>query len=217
MSSVQVSATERHCVSYLVDGSGPAGAAPEPKPVTAPAQSSDDEFVRTLTDRFGRGLFAFVMGLTHDRDRTDDIVQMTLIKAWRSRDKLATAGDSARTWLYTVARRTVIDDYRARAARPVLLTGDLRATDRADATDRVVLTIAIRQALGTLTESHRQAVVLSLLHHRTAAEAAKILGISEGTVKSRVHYGLRALRKALGEPDVATHDTRARHTSPNGR
>lgn len=207
MSSVQVSSTEGHCVSPLVDGSLPAGAAQGPMPVTAPAWSSDDEFVRTLTDRFGRGLFAFVLGLTHDRDRTDDIVQMTLIKAWRSRDKLATAGDSARTWLYTVARRTVIDDFRARAARPVLLTGDLQTTDWADDTDRVVLSVAIRQALGTLTESHRQAVVLSLLYNRTAAEAAKILGISEGTVKSRVHYGLRALRKALGDSDAVSHNT----------
>ena len=47
--------------------------------------------------------------------------------------------------------------------------------------------------------------MFSLLHHHTAAEAAKILGISEGTVKSRVHYGLRALRKALDRPDPRTH------------
>ena len=213
MPSVQIRSDNVHPAGLVADGSLPAGAGERPVDEAGRAPSTDDEFVRELAERFGGGLFAFVLSLTRDRDWADDIVQMTLIKAWRSRDKLATAGDSARTWLYTVARRTVIDDFRARAARPVLLTGDLQATNSADDTDRVVLSVAIDQALGLLTESHRQAVVFSLLHHHTAAEAAKILGIAEGTVKSRVHYGLRALRKALDGPDPRTHGSVARAAS----
>jgi RNA polymerase sigma-70 factor (ECF subfamily) len=122
---------------------------------------------------------------------------MTLIRAWRSRDKLAAAGDSARTWLYTVARHILVDDYRARSARPTLLTGDLQATAQANDIDRVVLSLAIDQALAMLSEAHRQAVVCTLLQQHSIAEAARILGVTEGTVKSRVHYGIRALRKAL--------------------
>ncbi|HEX9334743.1 MAG TPA: sigma factor, partial [Pseudonocardiaceae bacterium] len=78
-----------------------------PSVQAGPTPSTDDQFVRELAHRFGRGLFSFVLSLTGDRDCAEDIVQMTLINAWRSRDKLAQAGDSARTWLYTVARRTV--------------------------------------------------------------------------------------------------------------
>ncbi len=164
------------------------------------AQVTDEEFVRELTQRFGSGLFSFVLTMTKDRGWAEDIVQATLIRAWRSRDRLADGGDSARIWLYTVAKRILIDDYRARTARPAVLGADLHAVaEHTNDIDRLVSSLTIRQALASLTEAHRQAVVLSLLRHHTTAETAAILGISEGTVKSRLHYGIRALRKALEE------------------
>jgi len=185
------------------DRGKPSAGSPPPYPDEEAARRqrsgplTDDEFVRELADRFGSGLFSFVLGLTRDRDWAEDIVQMTLIRAWRSRDRLAAAGDTARVWLYTVARHILIDDYRSRSVRPVVLAGDLRAAEHTDDIDRLVLSLTIHQALATLTEAHRQAIILSLLQRHTAAEAARMLGISEGTVKSRVHYGLRALRKEL--------------------
>ncbi len=169
-----------------------------PPETVAGAPATDDEFIRQLSDRFGSGLFYFVLGLTKDRDWAEDIVQMTLIRAWRSRDRLVEAGDSARGWLYTVARRIFIDDCRARSARPVVLTGDLRAAAPADEIGLLVLKLAVDQALSRLTEANRRAVI-SVLQQNTIAETAKLLGISEGTVKSRTHYGIRALRKALAD------------------
>jgi RNA polymerase sigma-70 factor, ECF subfamily len=219
MSSVPAHPGKVRSVSTPPDDPLPAGTDAGPAAELAAAQLSDDEFVRELIVRFGRGLSAFVIGLTGDRDRAEDIVQLTLIRAWRSRDKLAGSGDSARTWLYTVARHLVIDDYRARSARPVLLTSELHAVEQSNDTDCVTLSVAIDQALATLTEAQRPVVRYVLLQHRTTAEVARILRVAEGTVRSRLHYGMQALRKALDVTQTSrTHraaDSASRRGEPS--
>jgi RNA polymerase sigma-70 factor (ECF subfamily) len=168
--------------------------------------AADEAALRRLWDDHSRPLFAFVLRLTGgDRGRAEDVVQETLLQAWRHPEALDPAKGPLRPWLLTVARRVAIDQHRARQARPAEVgddgLADLAADDGIDAAlDRWLIT----DALGTLTPEHREALVHTYYAGRTVTEAAVVLGIPAGTVKSRVFYGLRALRLALEERGVAT-------------
>jgi RNA polymerase sigma-70 factor (ECF subfamily) len=165
------------------------------------AHATDEEFVSELYERFGRRLLTFVAGFTHDWHWAEDIVQTTMTRAWRSRQKLA--GMSATgvcSWLFTVAHHIFIDEYRARSARPLILAGeDARAPGAGDDIDRLMSSVVISQALTLLPEPQRQVIIDTFFRQLSILESAQSLGIPVGTVKSRLHYGLRALRKALEE------------------
>jgi RNA polymerase sigma-70 factor (ECF subfamily) len=167
---------------------------------------ADEAALRRLWDDHAGVLFAFVLRLTGgDRGRAEDVVQETLLQAWRHPEALDPSRGPVRPWLMTVARRVAIDHYRARRARPDEVGDDGLPEPAADdgidaALDRWLIT----DALGTLTPEHREALVHTYYAGRTVTEAAVVLGIPPGTVKSRVFYALRALRLALEERGVAT-------------
>lgn len=106
-------------------------------------------------------------------------------------------------WLTTVARRIVIDDHRRRQARPAetaeVELADLPAHDETAAADH---RLVVRQAMLALSPLHRQVLNETILRDRTVNQAAEVLGIPVGTVKSRVYYALRALHVALDERGV---------------
>jgi len=72
-----------------------------------------------LFDQHGGPLLAYALQLTSgDRQRAEDVVQETLLRAWRHPEALQPNRGSPRAWLRTVARNVAFDDYRARQARP---------------------------------------------------------------------------------------------------
>jgi RNA polymerase sigma-70 factor (ECF subfamily) len=160
---------------------------------------SDEEFMRGLYEHFKPPLEAYVVRLTRDAQWAEDIVQATLIRAWRAWQSLTVSPAATRSWLFTVAYRIFIDEYRSRSLRPVKLTGDDIATPRSwhDHAERLAWSVTLAKAMETLSHEHREAIMHVHYLNRTVDETASILGISPGTVKSRVHYALRALRKQL--------------------
>ncbi|MCM0678001.1 sigma-70 family RNA polymerase sigma factor [Micromonospora phytophila] len=164
-----------------------------------------DQLIRLLYAEHAGPLLAFVMRLTGgDRQRAEDIVQETLLRAWRNAHRLGAQGQgSLRPWLVTVARRIAIDEHRSEQARPAeTYDRDLTAFAEADSTDRVLRTMTVADALRTLSQSHREILVATYFRGRTVPEAAEELGLPLGTAKSRVYYALRALRTALQERGV---------------
>ena len=166
--------------------------------------STDSDLLRALHDEHADAVWRYVVGLTGgDRALAQDIVQETLLRAWRNPAVLA--GDaSPRGWLFTVAKRLVIDNWRAAQARPHVVTDDVPERPAADATDRALDRYVVVAALRTLSEEHRAVLVECYLRGATIAQAAATLGVPVGTVKSRLHYGLRALRLALEEMGLST-------------
>jgi RNA polymerase sigma-70 factor (ECF subfamily) len=166
----------------------------------------EEELVRALYRDHAGALYAYVLRLVGgDRYQAEDVVQETLLRAWRSADRLDPAARSLRPWLVTVARRIVIDGHRSRRARPPetspALLEQLPAEDELDRTLRLM---TISDALDDLTEAHRRVLVETYFKGRTVNEAAAELGVPPGTVRSRVFYALRALRLALEERGVTT-------------
>jgi RNA polymerase sigma-70 factor (ECF subfamily) len=172
--------------------------------------TTDADLLRALHDEHAAALWAYAVGLTGgDRSRAQDIVQETLLRAWRTPDVLAQSHGSVRGWLYTVARRIVIDEWRSTRARPEVVTDAVpergSVTDEAEA---VVNRQVVVAALRTLSPEHREVLLECYWRGSSVSEAAARLGIAPGTVKSRTHYALRALRLAMAEraADAADSD-----------
>jgi RNA polymerase sigma-70 factor (ECF subfamily) len=104
-----------------------------------------------------------------------------------------------------VARNIVIDEWRTRRAHREFTTAEppqVESTD--DRTDELLLSWVVADALTTLSADHRAVLVECYYRGRSVAEVARRLGIPEGTVKSRTHYALRALRLTLEEMGVVS-------------
>jgi RNA polymerase sigma-70 factor, ECF subfamily len=170
-----------------------------------PDQVSEDRLVTDLYRQYWSPLMAFVLRLTAgDRQHAEDIVQETMLRAWRQGGRLDPSAPSLMPWLATVARRIVIDEQRRKEARPPETGEDkLEKASVADLTDEVLRSVIVTDALRALSPSHRQVLNETILSDRTVNEAAEILGIPVGTVKSRVYYALRALRLVLAERGVS--------------
>ncbi len=167
--------------------------------------AGDDALVTELYRQYRVPLMAYVLRLTAgDRQQAEDVVQETMLRAWRQAGQLDLTEPSLMPWLATVARRIVIDDKRRKSARPAE-TGDgmLENAPAADTTDELLRKVLVAEALQSLTSAHREVLNETILRDRTVNEAAEALGIPVGTVKSRVYYALKALRVVLAERGVA--------------
>ena len=165
-----------------------------------------EESLRTLYDEHAPVLLAYALRLTDgDRSRAEDIVQETLVRAWRNLDQLEGDTRPVRPWLFTVAQRLAIDAYRARRARPPEVgEAALAAVPGLDQIEGALDRIVVTDALDSLSQEHRAVIVETYYRGRSVAEAAAVLGIPPGTVKSRCYYALRALKLALAERGVTT-------------
>jgi RNA polymerase sigma-70 factor, ECF subfamily len=160
----------------------------------------DERFVRALYDEHGAALVSYVTTITHDREAAEDIVQETIVRAWRRAGRLARDGRPLRPWLVRVARNLAIDRHRRMAASGEVADPDgLHGIAEVDAIDRALDAWQLATALGQLSDAHRETLVELYFRNRTVAEAALALGVPEGTVKSRAYYALRALKLILEE------------------
>jgi RNA polymerase sigma-70 factor (ECF subfamily) len=160
------------------------------------------DVLRALHDEHGPALFRYVMRLTSDRSFAQDVVQESLLRAWKKPEILEQSDEAARAWLFTVARNLVIDDRRSARFSHEIGTDNLPESATPDRTESVLDAWLLSDALASLSIEHRRAVVSSYYLGRSVAEIAREEDVPEGTVKSRLHYALRALRLALQERGV---------------
>ncbi|MFC6878567.1 MULTISPECIES: sigma-70 family RNA polymerase sigma factor [Actinomadura] len=183
----------------------PAGGLRSPIRGPRPAPAADGErLAAELYREYQRPLLAFALRLTGgDRQWAEDVVQETMIRAWRSRDRLDARSASLMPWLATAARRIVIDRRRYRDVRPPEVgDGPLENVPTADGLDGLLHKVVVADALSALSPAHRRVLTETVLRDRTVNQAADVLAVPVGTVKSRVYYALRALRAALEERGV---------------
>ncbi|WP_433273954.1 sigma-70 family RNA polymerase sigma factor [Pseudonocardia xinjiangensis] len=169
-----------------------------------PSEETAEIRIHALYHDMAEPLFRFAVKLTGDRDRAEEVVQETLVRAWRQAGHLDLDSDRMRGWLFTVARNLITDLRRSDRARPITISDErsLSAASVADGVEQAVQGWALTEALHQLTHKHR--VVLEAVYYedRTIADAAQRLGLPFGTVKSRRHYALRALRHVLEEVEA---------------
>lgn len=160
---------------------------------------ADEALVRALYTDHGRALLAYATRLTGDRAAAEDVVQETLVRAWKHPEVLVNG--SVRGWLFTVVRNLVTDRARARAARPVEVAElpESPPVER-DHAESVVDGLVVLAALDRLSGVHREVLVELYFRGRSVSETAQVLGVPAGTVKSRSHNALLALRESFGVP-----------------
>jgi RNA polymerase sigma-70 factor (ECF subfamily) len=160
-------------------------------------RQSADGVVRDLYARHGGAVLAYLRRLGAAHHDAEDVVQETMVRAWRHAATLDTASDAVRGWLFTVARHVLIDRLRVRSAAPAGMEPPGAETAQSDHQSLIVERVVMLDALARLSPEHRTAVVEVYYRGRTVDSVAAALGVPAGTVKSRLHYGLRKLREML--------------------
>lgn len=150
-----------------------------------------------------RAIYGFALNSTRDSTIAEDCVQETFVRAWRARDRYHSERGSERTWLFAIARNVVIDEIKARARRPTPTTNELMEVDAPAVAvvetvdDRIVLS----GGLARLSPEHRDIIVAVHLNGMTYQQLHETSGVPVGTLRTRMYYGLKALREILGEEE----------------
>lgn len=167
--------------------------------------TADEEVVRALYAEYAGPLFRYVMRLVQgDRQRAEDVVQETLVRAWRHPEALDPAKGPVRGWLARVAHNIVVDGERSRAARPREVGGDALETHpgQDETLRKAMLAWDMVDVLAELAPHHREVLVAVYYQGHSIPEASRLLGIPPGTIKSRTYYALRQLKLLCAERGI---------------
>jgi len=162
------------------------------------AISREERFETELLPQL-RPLFGAAYRMTGNAHDAEDLVQETMLRAYRAIDRFE-PGTSARAWLLTILQRVRTDAFRRRLRRPrtVELTEESPQPAVAPAQNALASGYEdLERAIATLPEVFRTAVVLRDVQELSYAEIADALGVPVGTVMSRIHRGRALLREAL--------------------
>lgn len=171
------------------------------------AREGDPRALRRLLERLSPPIYRFGRSFCRDTDDAQDVMQEVLVSLVRSLPSIR-GGSSLTTWAYTVARRACRRQ-RLRAERNgtgAAGNGGLSvgaepaaplSADPANETERRELERALSRAIGELPPAYREAVILRDVEGLPAPEAARVLGVSERALKSRLHRARLALRDVL--------------------
>ena len=160
-------------------------------------QSGEPGAFEDLIAVMERPLLYYATSLTGNQDSGLDVLQDVWIRAFRSIRKLKDPG-SLRSWLYTITHGIAVDRIRRNSSRELaekVQLEDFEEAEEPSFADEDAA--AIHQALSQIGLRHREVLVLHFLEDLSIAEIAKVVGCSEGTVKSRIHYAKRAVKEIL--------------------
>jgi RNA polymerase sigma factor (sigma-70 family) len=183
--------------------------------VDRPSEPDDTELVRrvalgersaleALYARHQTALFRYLLHFTADRGVAEELLQDTLVAAWKNASSFA-GRSSVGAWLFGIARRRAFKRLRRREPEHVEL--EAAADVAADEPDPEAALLAsaqralLAEAVGRLAAVHQEILLLAFVHQLAYAEIAEVLGVPVGTVKSRLHAAKRALRDDLGAAD----------------
>ncbi len=162
--------------------------------------SGDHDAVRLLYGRFGRALFSYVLEIVGDPGTAEEVVQDTFVAAWRQAGRFEGRSTLA-SWLFGIARRQARDRMRRHrpAIEPAERLEEIAAEDGEPEAEAIASASRdeLRRALDAIAMAHREVLVLTFAHELSGPEVAAVLGVPEGTVKSRLFAARRALRAEL--------------------
>lgn len=164
-----------------------------------------EEGARALYRAYGDELYRFALTRTRDPALAEEIVQDTILRAWRHEAAFDPERASQRTWLFEIARNLTTDAFRRRSVRPLTMANGTTAPEPeqpGDPYSEAVDRWQIETALADLRPEHREVIQLVHFEGLSLEEASRRAEIPVGTVKSRCFYALRSLRDILAEAGV---------------
>ncbi len=170
------------------------------------AAGDEDEALVGLYRRFETPLYRLGLRLLKDEGMAEELVQDTFVRLWRSAPSYDPARGSVRTYAFVIAYGVASDLRRRSASRPLDVAPadevERRAPAAPEALDQVLLGMAVGDALDSLSENHGAVLRMYYEEDLSQPQIADRLGIPLGTVKTRTHHALRALRRELEERAV---------------
>jgi RNA polymerase sigma-70 factor (ECF subfamily) len=193
--------------------SNPTSPTSEDLPLVERARKGDRAAFGRLVERYQRRVYALAFGILRQRDDAWDVAQEAFVKAYRSLDRFE--GNAAfYTWLYRITYNLSIDLLREKTRRDTVMLDEAKKVDEAaggeesranespdEAAERKELGSVIEAAMNRLSEKHRAIIVLREVEGLSYEEMAEVLGISKGTVMSRLFHARQNLQ-ALLQPYV---------------
>ena len=180
----------------------PAGAAPGDEALVRAAQGGDAAAFGRLYERYFDAIYGYLAFHLGGPDEAEDAAGQVFLRALEALPRYRWTGAPVRAWLYRIAHNLVIDRRRHRARHPVTELLDGHADGRAlgDPTDWLAEKVAreaLLAAVDDLTAAQRQVILLKFAAGLSNAEAAAVLGRTEGAVKALQHAGLQGLHRRL--------------------
>lgn len=164
--------------------------------------AGDPQAFSLLYERWSAPVYTFLVRLTGGRHLAEDLLQETFLRVWRSRREYR-AAMRFRAWLFTIARRLVIDWARQERVAwedESAVVQRLAAPERAEHEHEARELLArVGRALARLAPAQREVLLLSRLGGMSAEEIAEVTGSTPGAVRVALHRALRRLAALLGE------------------
>ena len=158
----------------------------------------DSAALNELYTRHGANILNYLTSLLHDRVQAEEVLQDVMLAAWEHAAQFR--GESkVRTWLLTIARHRAINAHRRAAPDLVPLDDSAYSADTTplEKVERKTQQQALQAALEQLPPFHQEILVLIFYHQLSGPEVAEVLGVTVGTVKSRLHRAKEMLRRVM--------------------
>lgn len=167
------------------------------------AGRGDQQAFAELYDVLSPLVHGVVLKVVRDPAQAEEVTQEVFVELWRTATRFDGSKGSARAWASTLAHRRAVDRVRSEQASRDRQQRDAAAAMRdhdmvVDEVESGLDQARVRRALGQLSELQREAVELAYFGGHTYREVAVLLGVAEGTVKSRIRDGMIRLRDELG-------------------
>ena len=170
-------------------------------------KNNTQDVFNILVQRYKNPLINFVFRFLGDYESCNDVVQETMIKVYRYKDSYSSVAKFS-TWIYTIAGNLARTEYRRQRRRNLFSINDYgeehKTFDLPDETyrpdvaaDSGIKDEIIQKALLKVKETYREAVILRDIQGMSYEEISEILGVNEGTVKSRINRGRAQLQELL--------------------
>jgi RNA polymerase sigma-70 factor, ECF subfamily len=172
--------------------------AAEERELVGRARGGDVDAFYSLISRHDRALRRLAYRLLGDQDAMDDALQESYMKAFRALPRFS-GGSSFKSWLYRIVYNTCLDEMRRNRKIGIVPLESVsnRPDGRADPGDTASENLDLAAALASLTPETRAAVLLVFVDGMDYHSATEVLGVSRGTLASRLHRGRAQLRRAL--------------------
>jgi RNA polymerase sigma-70 factor, ECF subfamily len=164
-----------------------------------------DQVLTDLMSEHGKDVWKYALFLTLNPNSADDIMQEVFLKVYEKMYSFRGQA-SVKTWLFTITRNVVKDQWKSAWSRKIILIGSRRSPEILPSAEQEVMSQLQEQNIWRyvlkLPTKYRELLLLQIHHELTLAEIAAILHISEGTVKSRLHRARTQMNKRIQEGEL---------------